>query len=1310
MERTLAEVLAEYRVSGEESLLVDLSTMQSAAAVLGIETGRRGIEPPPILPDPASMVSIAMFHLYRYRQLETASDAFAAIGFAAAAREQRPDALPPPLADLLARVAQQVEKIRPFVSAGLSSHAEVQFAAWERDGQAEHLDLAIGAWCAALNSTTAIHQDRALWQSNLATALLARYHRERVDDDLNRALEVSQQAVRSPVSSQPGRQAVLFTRVAVLKLADSERKGEAPFLDMAIAASLELLSTHTQQHEGSIDWAKTHVTASDLLHRRFRRDAKDDDLNAAIAQCTSALSVASPDHPLLYQFHVCLAQRLEDRYQRVGRPADLDAAVTALQSAVQHCPIRDANLPILLFRLGRVHRRRYDLRREPIDAVESERAARAAVDATGPGDRGIGAALGNLGLALYARFQADRRQADLDEAVGHLRAATELGVDLDDRALALSNLCVVLRTRYDQTGAVADLEAAVEAGRKAVLIGGNKANWSYKLNLALALCARYNATLNIADLDSAAEMLEHDRTLSSAIRLDPQWLSARGIVFSARYRATGASADLDAAVGAYLDALAEARRLGGHLGFYLRNAGAVLLSRYERTHDESDLRHGTELCLAAVQEAENTGDEASALSNYASAMSFSYERTRLINDLDLAIDAGRAAVAASPAGSPLRAAYLANLAGRLLVRNQTEPDDDLLSDAVDTAREAVSSLVAGYPGRYMALSNLAQLLRLRWERHGDVEAGDESHALFLEAATDITAPPNEQVRSAGRRGVMAALLGDWDDAVAGYTDALKKLEIAAWYGLTREDRLHSIDLVEGLARDAAAAALQSRRAGMALQLMEQGRAFVAGQEMVVNARLADLRQRNPDLARSLEEMLIRIGRAFGAQSSDRFQEHRLVGELTEPVTSQNRIADRRLALAREWDRLVDDVRKRDGFEDFLKPPRLETLLSAASSGPIATINVSRWRCDALLVRASGVEVEELPDLTLDSVVARANQYLQVLYKVDGAARELYLARQRLESDEQTLAATRQYTEAKQAWQDARDERDSTLESVLHWLWDTVAEPVLNALGFHRTPEPGEDWPRLWWCPTGPLAVLPLHAAGYHQTGIGRTVLDRVASSYTPTLRALLEARRPLDASPEHERMLIVSLADTPDEVPLDDVVRERNLLISLFSSSHTLLDGKAATASAVIEQLPRHRWAHFSCHGGQNLADPSRGGLLLHDRILTIADISARQHEGEFAFLSACMTAVGGVNLPDEAITLTAALHYTGYRQLIGTMWTVYDETAADVAEAVYADLTSTGQFEPSYAAVALHTAIRHLRDAKHLPPGDWSPFTHTGP
>lgn len=428
-----------------------------------------------------------------------------------------------------------------------------------------------------------------------------------------------------------------------------------------------------------------------------------------------------------------------------------------------------------------------------------------------------------------------------------------------------------------------------------------------------------------------------------------------------------------------------------------------------------------------------------------------------------------------------------------------------------------------------------------------------------------------------------------------------------------------------------------------------------------------------------------------------------------PEGDVSQMIDRRMALAREWDRLVDEVRRLDGFDDFLKPPRLSTLLPAAAEGPVAIVNLSRWRCDVLLVRADGVEVVELPGLTLESVVERADRYLATLHRSDRANWEFHLTRRRFDDGDRGPQAIRQYTRAAKALVEADQARDRTLRDVLRWLWDEIADRALAALGFTDEPEPEATWPRLWWCPTGPLTLLPLHAAGYHgEGGSGAAVLDRVVSSYTPTLRALLEARRPMTVAPEQERMLIVALPDTPGQVPLENVVRERDLLVSLFDDRQTLLD-ENATTDAVRAQLPRHRWAHFSCHGSQNLADPSQGGLLLRDGSLTIADVSAQQHEGEFAFLSACMTAVGGVRLPDEAITLAAALHFTGYRQVIGTLWAVHDQTAADVAAMVYRDLTTGGRFDPTGSARALHAAVRSLRDDARVPAHAWTPFIHIG-
>jgi CHAT domain-containing protein len=122
------------------------------------------------------------------------------------------------------------------------------------------------------------------------------------------------------------------------------------------------------------------------------------------------------------------------------------------------------------------------------------------------------------------------------------------------------------------------------------------------------------------------------------------------------------------------------------------------------------------------------------------------------------------------------------------------------------------------------------------------------------------------------------------------------------------------------------------------------------------------------------------------------------------------------------------------------------------------------------------------------------------------------------------------------------------------------------------------------------------------------------------------------------------------------------------------------------------------------------GGLRLWDGTLTVADMSAQRLNGEFAFLAACQTATGGIALPNEAISLAAALHYAGYRHVIATLWSVYDQAAANLTRMVYDDLAKSGQLASANSAKALHSAVRHLRDTNRTRPAWWIPFIHIGP
>ena len=117
---------------------------------------------------------------------------------------------------------------------------------------------------------------------------------------------------------------------------------------------------------------------------------------------------------------------------------------------------------------------------------------------------------------------------------------------------------------------------------------------------------------------------------------------------------------------------------------------------------------------------------------------------------------------------------------------------------------------------------------------------------------------------------------------------------------------------------------------------------------------------------------------------------------------------------------------------------------------------------------------------------------------------------------------------------------------------------------------------MWWCPTGPLALLPCAPPAWHRAGSGQAVIDRVVSSYAPTIRAFQAARAAAPAGPQDARILVVALPATEGQQPSPNAVRERDLLLDLFpGTGHTLLEGGAA----LLRELARHGWIHLSCHG-----------------------------------------------------------------------------------------------------------------------------------
>ncbi|MFI6504798.1 CHAT domain-containing protein [Nonomuraea typhae] len=1078
----------------------------------------------------------------------------------------------------------------PHLDVALGNLSAALLRRFERFADRADIDAAVARGRAAVAAVPEGDPDRGKRWTNLALALNARYQWGREPADLDRAVEAGRAALMENTPGEPSHGRAL-TNLATMLAGRFERdrdRGGADLdeaIDLARAAAAAL-------REGTQERAAADFNLGRLLTISYQHRNE----LAALDESIELVRAVAPGDPLAL---INLAGSLRQRYERTGCDRDLIAAAQALTDALALLPEGHPTLGMLLSELSVVEARRYHASGDPARLDAAVSAARRSVPATPPGHPRFSAHQANLASALQARYERTGELEDLEEAVANARRAESAagGGPLTWAAAMAASLGGLLRMRYARVGDAADLDEAVAAARRALAAvpEGSPERGGLLTTLCTALRARYLRSGERADIEEAVaagrEALACTPSRHSALaRFRLNLAVALLTLFS---RTGAAEAELDA-LGQLETALEEMPAGDPEQGRFLSHLATARRLRAERTGERAghDLAvHTAERALAVTHPGHpNLGERRYEL---AVALQARYEHGRDPADLDAAIAAGRDAIEVTPQGYVHRASLLGNLGSALLrraVRRSGAPWDDETGSAVPEE-----------------------------ERDGGAEDALAALALCREAALDEAGTLTSRIGAARHWGRCGAVLGDWAQALAGLETAIGLLPRLAPRDLERADQEHRLAQISGVAAEAAACALENGLPERALELLEAGRGVLYAQALETRPELAGL---DPVLATRVE----RLRRDLDAD--------------------QAVPAGRRGELSGQWAALVEEIRALPGHAGFAAAPAAAELTAQAEHGPIVVVNVSEYRCDALLVTRDGVRALPLPGLTQREAVARA-----ALFR---AARERVA------------------------------ERAGEVHGVLAWLWERVAEPVLAAL-------PGER--RVWWIGTGPLALLPLHAAGHHTDGSGRTVLDRVVSSTTPTVRALAHARAAA-AQPAEGGTLVVADSRAPRAAELVEPV------LAAFPEALSLCDEPPAT---VLEHLATAARAHFACHGHLDPASPSRSRLQIGPRgdLRLTAVTGLRLRGARLAYLSACGTAEPHGGLADEAIHLAAAFHLAGYANVVATLWPIYSIPAVEVAKVFYADA--------AHPAEALHRAVLALRADLPGLPALWAPFIHSG-
>ncbi|KAH9980706.1 CHAT domain-containing protein [Russula compacta] len=603
---------------------------------------------------------------------------------------------------------------------------------------------------------------------------------------------------------------------------------------------------------------------------------------------------------------------------------------------------------------------------------------------------------------------------------------------------------------------------------------------------------------------------------------------------------------------------------------------------------------------------------------------------------------------------------------------------DYLNESVAVYRDLLKTSDGRSITRFSVVLPLMSSLLSRFSLFNDRKDLDEIMQLFSIAATDAITKVPDRFRTSCM-WVRLASRYRHPSTPSAFESAISLMQESLAFAPTLEIQYSRLvatrDLSEKLSSDYASYQVHIGQLNRAIEILERGRGLIWSEMRGLRTSIDQLRAVDLPLAhkfaavnRDLEAL------TMSGSSRPSMNNLQVAIDRGDGMDPFGRLVVKQQKLVEERAQLISQIQSLPGFETFLSPPSFDTIRSAASRGPVIIINHSEWRSDIIIL---------LRDSPPSLIQTSTNFY------------------DRGKSLKDWLLA------ARNKGLDSREYEDA-LSDVLKELYDLVGRPVIEKLHKLNVPEQS----RVWWCPTSVFCSLPLHAMGPVRSD-GRMKLyfsDLYIPSYTPTLSALIESRKPSAQALDEPSILLVVQPDGQMPKSLEEIH-----VVQTVCPSVETLGGKMATPIATLEGLKHHRFAHISCHGILEIGKPFDAFFKLYGGAqLTLLDIvRSRLPTAEFAFLSACHTAeITEDSIADEGLHLAAAVQYSGFRSVVGTMWAMADIDGPVVAGHFYRSVFSDRWEGVPYferTAEALRDAVRGLRRKRRMTLERWVNYVHYG-
>jgi hypothetical protein len=181
----------------------------------------------------------------------------------------------------------------------------------------------------------------------------------------------------------------------------------------------------------------------------------------------------------------------------------------------------------------------------------------------------------------------------------------------------------------------------------------------------------------------------------------------------------------------------------------------------------------------------------------------------------------------------------------------------------------------------------------------------------------------------------------------------------------------------------------------------------------------------------------------------------------------------------------------------------------------------------------------------------------------------------------------------------------------------------------------------------------------------------------------------------------------PGAWPDSEVIHDLNLRVTGLIPGNT-------SSIAILDGLQCHQFVCVARRRKPKTDKPFQAVMWFpNGERLTLLDIvRSRHHAGESALLSGPhMAGLTGGSIPDEALQLPAAVQFSGFRSVIGTMWGIDGEDGRDPMENDYWSMflgkNGVEHYNEGSARILQH-AVQQMRRHR-LPLARWVNYVHYG-